>query len=185
MLTKNRALGDNKHQNQVIELFEDIRMSLATALFNWSAQRGLSKFNAVKLLRSLSRNKSKDANGEIENSTLTMLMALLYAYDTSILQKQDDNHLIQNLSIIKDNEFVQHLYTALMSETNSECNDGIVNIVKFSFGLAISGLRHASQYVHNHTSITDYDEQLVDEAICSNIFKFIYCYILEKDMLYQ
>ncbi|XP_075154690.1 nuclear pore complex protein Nup205 [Haematobia irritans] len=185
MLTKNRALGDNKHQNQVIELFEDVRVSLASALFNWSAQRGLPKFNAIRLLKSLSQNRAKEANGEMENTTLTMLMALLYSYDTSILQKQDDSILIQNLSIIKDHEFVQHMYGALMNAENPNCNNGIVNLVKFSFGLAISGLRHASQQTHNHMSITDYDEQLVDDAIASNIFKFIYCYILEKEAIYQ
>ncbi|XP_058974470.1 nuclear pore complex protein Nup205-like [Musca domestica] len=185
ILTKNRALGDNKHQNQVTELFVDIRISLATALFNWSAQRGLPKSNTIKLLKSLVLYKSKEANGEMENTTLTMLMALLYSYDTSILQKQDDNQLIQNLYVIKDREYVQQIYSALMAESNSDLNNGILSLVKFSFGLAISGLRHASQYFHNQTSISDYDEHLVDEAICSNIFKFIYCYLLEKNMTYQ
>lgn len=121
----------------------------------------------------------------MENTTLTMLMALLYSYDTSILQKQDDNQLIQNLYVIKDREYVQQIYSALMAESNSDLNNGILSLVKFSFGLAISGLRHASQYFHNQTSISDYDEHLVDEAICSNIFKFIYCYLLEKNMTYQ
>lgn len=185
LLTKNRALGDMKHQNQVIELFEDIRFSLATALFNWSAQRGLPKFITRKLLRSLAQSKAKEANGEMDNTSITMLMALLYSFDTSILQKQDDNPLVQNLSIIKDHEFVQHIFNAVTNVEISEINAGIVNLVKFSFGLSIAGLRHASQYLQNYLTVSDYDEQLVDDAICSNIFKFIYCNILEKSIIYQ
>ncbi|KAM7343656.1 nuclear pore complex protein Nup205 [Cochliomyia hominivorax] len=188
LLTKNRALGSIKHRNQVAELFEEIRMSLAMALFNWSAQRSLPKSIVIKLLKNLSKYKSSEASGLIDDTTLTMLMSVVYAYDTNILQKQDDNRLINNLNIIKDNEFVQQLYVALMSEKNSDNNtgNGIRNLIKFSFGLAISGLRHASQYLQNSSSIvTDYDEQLVDDTIGGNIFKFVYNCIIEKDIIYK
>ncbi|XP_023291874.2 nuclear pore complex protein Nup205 [Lucilia cuprina] len=188
LLTKNRALGSNKHRNQISELFEEIRMSLAMALFNWSAQRSLPKNIVIKLLKNLSKYKSSESTGMIDDTTLTMLMSVIYSYDTNILQKQDDNRLINNLNIIKDNEFIQQLYMALMNDKSldNNNNNGIKNFIKFSFGLAISGLRHASQYLQNSSSIvTDYDEQLVDDAICSNIFKFIHNSIIEKDIIYK
>jgi nuclear pore complex protein Nup205 len=49
-LTNNRALGPPKHHHQVIDLFEEIRMQLATALFNWSAQCGLPRATTTKLI---------------------------------------------------------------------------------------------------------------------------------------
>lgn len=50
VLTSNRALGPPKHHRQVLDLFEEVRLSLAVALFNWSAQCGLSKNVTVKLI---------------------------------------------------------------------------------------------------------------------------------------
>lgn len=189
---KNRAIGSNKHQNQVIELFEDIRMSVAAALFNWSAQRSLPKSIIIKLLKNIPKCKSTENTGEFDDTTLTMLMALLYSYDTSILQKQDDNRLINNLNIIKDNDFIQQICQNLFAgapcgntSTSVDSNDGIKSLIKFSFGLALSGLRHAPQYMENSTRILDYDEQLVDDAISANIFKFIYYFMLPKKLIYK
>lgn len=169
-----------------MELFEEIRLSLAMALFNWSAQRSFSKTIVAKLLQMLSEYHFSESTGEIDNTQLTIVMAILYSYDTNILQKQDDNRLINYLHIIKDNDFVPYVYNILMNNKYKEDNEGIISMVKFSFGLAISGLRRASQYLQNPSSIeTDYDEQLVDDAIYNNIFQFLYNSVLEKDIIYK
>lgn len=51
LLTKNRALGPPKHHRMVLDLFEEIRQNLATALFNYSAQSGLPKDVTIQLIR--------------------------------------------------------------------------------------------------------------------------------------
>uniref|UniRef100_A0A1A9X213 Uncharacterized protein n=1 Tax=Glossina brevipalpis TaxID=37001 RepID=A0A1A9X213_9MUSC len=107
LLIKNRALGSNKHQNQVKELFQEIRLALAAAIFNWSAQRSLPSAIVIRLIKILSKYKSTEASGSIDDVTLTMLFALLYSYDTSVLQEQEDRRLIQNLNMVKDGEFTQ------------------------------------------------------------------------------
>ncbi|KAI9590013.1 nuclear pore complex protein Nup205 [Glossina fuscipes] len=186
LLAKNRALGPSKHQNQITELFQNIRLALVTALFNWSAQRSLPATIVTRLIKVLSKYKSTEASGSIDDVTLTMLFALLYAYDTSILQTQEDNPLIQNLNMVKDGEFAQQIYNVLMSETIPEQNDGINSFIKFSFGLSLCGLRHASQYLQSSVyKVVNHDEQLVDDAIYANVFKFIYYFLLEKDIIYK
>uniref|UniRef100_A0A1B0A9W8 Nuclear pore complex protein Nup205 n=1 Tax=Glossina pallidipes TaxID=7398 RepID=A0A1B0A9W8_GLOPL len=186
LLAKNRALGPSKHQNQVTELFQNIRLALVTALFNWSAQRSLPAAIVTRLIKILSKYKSTEASGSIDDVTLTMLFALLYSYDTSTLQNQEDNPFIQNLNMVKDGEFAQQIYNVLMSETIPEQNDGINSFIKFSFGLSLSGLRHASQYLQSSVyKVVNHDEQLVDDAIYANVFKFIYYSLLERDIIYK
>lgn len=51
LLSKNRALGPPKHHRMVLDLFEEIRQNLATALFNYSAQSGLPKDVTIQLIR--------------------------------------------------------------------------------------------------------------------------------------
>lgn len=53
ILTVNRALGPPKHHRQVLDLFNEIRVLLATTLFNWAAQCGLPRQTTVKLIREL------------------------------------------------------------------------------------------------------------------------------------
>uniref|UniRef100_A0A1A9Z711 Nuclear pore complex protein Nup205 n=1 Tax=Glossina pallidipes TaxID=7398 RepID=A0A1A9Z711_GLOPL len=168
------------------QLFQNIRLALATALFNWSAQRSLPAAIVDRLIKILSKYKSTEASGSIDDVTLTMLFALLYSYDTSTLQNQEDNPFIQNLNMVKDGEFAQQICNVLMSETIPEQNDGINSFIKFSFGLSLSGLRHASQYLQSSVyRVVNHDEQLVDNAIYANVFKFIYYSLLEGDIIYK
>ncbi len=88
-LQKNMALGDAKHRRQVQDLFEEIRQSLADCVFAYAAQSGLPKADTLRLIDHLARMKpgDSDAGGVIENTTLTLLMALFYAVDVSALHK--------------------------------------------------------------------------------------------------
>lgn len=51
LLTRNRALGPPKHHRMVLDMFEEIRQNLATAVFNYSAQAGLPKDVVISLIR--------------------------------------------------------------------------------------------------------------------------------------
>ena len=89
MLQKNMALGDAKHRRQVSDLFEDIRQSLADCIFSYAAQSGLNKNDTLRLMDYLSKIKPGDVNamGVIDDTTLTLIMALMYAMDVSALSK--------------------------------------------------------------------------------------------------
>ena len=83
------ALGDAKHRRQVSDLFEDIRQSLADCIFSYAAQTGLNKNDTLRLMDHLSRVKPGDVNamGVIDDTNLTLVMALMYAMDVSALSK--------------------------------------------------------------------------------------------------
>jgi len=88
-LQKNMALGGAKHRRQVQDLFQDIRQSLADCVFAYAAQSGLRKQDTLNLLEHLSNvsSSSTGSDGAIDNVSLTLLMAFLYAIDVSALQK--------------------------------------------------------------------------------------------------
>lgn len=89
VLQRNLALGDAKHRSQVQTLFEDIRQSLADCILAYSAQSGLVKADTIRLMDHLSKIKAADGSesGTVDNCTLTLIMALLYAFDVSAMHK--------------------------------------------------------------------------------------------------
>ncbi|XP_037929221.1 nuclear pore complex protein Nup205-like [Teleopsis dalmanni] len=183
LLTKNRAFGPNKQKNQVLELFEDTRLALATSLYNWSAQRGLPSNIIIKLIDILSNYTSLEASGSIDDVMMTMLMALLYSYDTSVLQRRVDNILVQNLNIINEIGAAQQIHNAIYQV---EKKNGLNSLTMLTFGLALANLRHIPQNLQPFISkVIDYDEQLVDDAISKNVFEFMYYQILEVGILYK
>ncbi|XP_020811947.1 nuclear pore complex protein Nup205 [Drosophila serrata] len=185
LLTKNRAFGSKKHQNQVLGLYEDIQRALAMALFHWSAQRGLPRSIAIRLLQLLANRKTTDADGNIDDITTIMLMALLYAYDTSVLLVTDHNNpLTGRLPILSDPEFAKSFLDALYAQ-NSWQIPRLDAVIKYSFGLTLASLRHApSQLQAAALSVINRDEQLIDEALGASVFAFFYRLLLEKDLVY-
>ena len=93
LLQKNMALGDAKHRRQVSDLFEDIRQALADCVFSYAAQSGLGKNDTMRLMDHLSKIKPGDGNamGVIDDTNLTLTMALMYALDVSALSKVGSN----------------------------------------------------------------------------------------------
>lgn len=61
LLTRNRALGPPKHHRMVLDLFEEIRQNLATAVFNYSAQSGLPKDVVISLIREYKNSVQRHA----------------------------------------------------------------------------------------------------------------------------
>ncbi|XP_020717403.1 nuclear pore complex protein Nup205 isoform X2 [Ceratitis capitata] len=183
ILTKNRALGSKKHQNQVQQLYSDIRMSLASSLFYWSAQRGLPKEIVSKLIKNISNYAQVQSSGIVDDTTLKVLFALLYACDTSVLMKYEaPTNIWQNVPILSQEDFLQTVYDTLSSSPQ----DGLTGTIKLAFGLALTGFRHASVQVPNSTSkIIAYDEQLIDASINSKVFEFLHYYVLENKALYR
>ncbi|TDG40592.1 hypothetical protein AWZ03_012989 [Drosophila navojoa] len=186
LLTKNRAFGSKRHQNQVLGLYQDIRKALSMALFNWSAQRGLPKNIAIRLLQHLANTKSADPDGNLEDVTLIMLMALMYAYDTSVLLLTECNspHTAK-LPILSDPEYAKCFIDAIYAQSTWHTQYLSV-LIKYSFGLTLASLRQApSEYQSIVGAFINRDEQLIDEALAANVFTYIYHHLLNKDVVYS
>lgn len=139
LLSENRALGPLKHHRQVLDLFDEIRLQLATTIFCSSAQCGLSKQTTIKLIGYLAKYKSIDARGGIDDVTLALLVALLYALDLSVFHKREDAEIAsKNLPFISENGFAQDVLDALY--TPWECEE-LRAITLFAFCLAMATLR--------------------------------------------
>ncbi|XP_058819266.1 nuclear pore complex protein Nup205 [Topomyia yanbarensis] len=184
VLTTNRALGPPKHHRQVLELFEEIRLLLATCLFNWAAQCGLPRGTTLKLIRHLAKYKSTVSSGGIDNVTLALQMALMYGLDMSVIQRREDGEdIVKRLAMVKDTEFIETVMEALSSSW--EC-EGLRSVSLFTFGLAIATLRLAPQNLYTNSSrIIDQDEMLVDAAIQGRVFDFIHYTLLENEIVFR
>ncbi len=88
-LQRNMAFGDAKHRRQVHDLFFDVRQALADCVFSYAAQSGLPVNDVLRLIDFLGKVKPGDAGGSgaLDNATVTLAMALLYAIDLGNLQK--------------------------------------------------------------------------------------------------
>lgn len=183
-LSENRALGPPKHHRQVLDLFEDIRLQLATTIYCWSAQCGLPKDATLKLISLLSKYKSTDPRGGIDDVTLALLMALLYAFDVSVLQKREDSEdTLLHLPIVHDRTYAEDIHEHLSAPWES---DELRSIALFTFGLAMARLKQAPLvFQHNAARIIDQDEELVESAIQKNVFKFVYGTLLNNDTIYK
>lgn len=185
MLTKNRAFGSKRHQNQVLALYQDTRKALAMTLFNWSAQRGLPKNIAIRFLQHLANDKSADAAGNLDDITLILLMTLLYAYDTSVLLVAEcDNPHIAQLPILSDPDYAKAFYEAIYAQKVWH-TPHLDAIIKYSFGLTLASFRQAPSDLQAKVGILiNRDEQLIDESLAGNVFSFFYRKLLEKKVVY-
>lgn len=181
LLSENRALGKPKHHRQVLDLFEEIRLQLATILFCWSAQCGLPKDTTIKLIAYLSKYKSSDARGGIDDVTLALLMTLLYALDLSVFQKHEDGEkAVKKLPIIYEKDYAESVLNCL--QINWECEE-LKAVALYAFGLAMAALRQAPQIMQ--LNVIDQDEALVETAIQGKVFNFIYHVLLENETIFK
>lgn len=194
LLSENRALGPPKHHRQVLDLFEDIRLQLALTLYSWAAQCGLPKDITLKLISYLKKYKSTDPRGGLDDVTVALLMALLYAFDVSVVQKREDNEeALLQLPIVNDRTYAEEICEFLSRnghDSNWECNE-LRSVALFSFGLALSRLKQAPLIFQQNTAhsatakIVDQDEELVEAAIQGNLFRFIYGTILANETIFK
>lgn len=184
LLSNNRALGPPKHHRVVLSLFEDVRVLLATCLFNYSAQSGLPKDVVTKLITYLSKYKPSTSFGGVGDVTLALQMALMYATDLSIMHRHENgDEMAKFLPILKDSDFIETVLDSLSSQW--EC-EGLRSLAMFSFGLAIATLRLPSQSIFNNPArISDQDEILVDAAIQGKVFDFIHYTLLENEQIFK
>lgn len=133
------------------------------------------------MIKYLARYKAADSRGGIDNVTLVLLIALLYALDVSVLQRRDDcEQLVRKLPIVSDDSFLESVLQTL--ETKWE-HDDLRSTALFAVGLSLATLRQAPQNMH--IRCIDRDEALVDQAIQGKVFEALYHKVLENDSFYQ
>uniref|UniRef100_A0A182QEW4 Nuclear pore complex protein Nup205 n=1 Tax=Anopheles farauti TaxID=69004 RepID=A0A182QEW4_9DIPT len=184
ILTTNRALGPPRHHRQVLDLFEEIRLLLAQCVYFYAAQAGLPRAITVRLVQFLRGYKCTESSGGIDDVTVTLQMAMLYALDLSVLQRREDGEeLVRKLPLIQDDQYIDYLMEAL--STGWE-NDGLHALTLFAFGLSIATLRLAPQtLVQDAAKMIDQDELLVNGALQGKVFDFLYYTFLESELIYE
>jgi nuclear pore complex protein Nup205 len=132
----------------------------------------------------LAKHKPTESKGGLDNVTITLQMALLYALDVSVVQRREDGEeVVRNLPIIKDDEFINTVMEELA--TPWEC-EGLRSLAFFSFGLAIATIRLVPQHLYpNISRIVDQDEQLIDAALQGRVFDFIHYTLLENELIFK
>lgn len=183
-LSENRALGPPKHHRQVLDFFQETRLQLATTLYCWAAQCGLPCDTTLRLIDYLSKYKSDDSRGVIDDVTLALTMALLYAFDLSALKKRDDGEeVVLQLPLISDPNYTKSVFEELSRRWET---DGLRAIALFSFGLMIAQLRISPQNIQqNATEVIDQHEVLIETANQEKVFEFIYYILLENESIYK
>ena len=86
-LQQGQALGNEKHQLQLIDLITEQRLLLAESLFCLACQTPLSKVETLKLLSHLKKCVPSEETGEMDQADLFVLFALLYCLNASSLEE--------------------------------------------------------------------------------------------------
>ena len=70
-------------------MYEEIEVTCAECLFSLACQRPLSRTDTLQLISHLKGDDSLAADGSVRPVTLALLMALLYCFDVSVLERED------------------------------------------------------------------------------------------------
>ena len=76
------------------DIYEEIQVSCAECLFCLACQRPLSKNDTRQLISHLKGDNSIQSDGTLHPVTLTLLMALLYCFDVSVLEREDNEGMM-------------------------------------------------------------------------------------------
>lgn len=183
LLQQNRALGGPKHHKQVIDLFNSIKQNIAFTIFIWAAQCGLPKDSTLKLIYLLKRTKiQEESTGGIDNVTLTLQMALLYALDLSILQRHEDNEeVVKKYPLLADKTLLPTLLRELSTTSSWECK-GLGALTSLTWSISLATFKTLPQHSNE---VNDEGETAVDCAIKLKVFEFLNRTFYENSLIYQ
>lgn len=163
-------------------MFEDTRVNLAGILYSWSAQTGLPKETTLELINYL-KNVKIEETSSLDDVTLNLMMALLYALDLSVLHNREDGEeLVESLPIVSESGFIADILENLLN-TKWEC-EGLRALALYSFGLALSALRLSPNSLHP-PGLLDQDDQLISTSIEMKVFDFMHNILLENKSIYK
>ncbi|CAH1643767.1 unnamed protein product [Spodoptera littoralis] len=192
LLQNNRALPPGRHHATLVNTIETTRKLLAGVVFAASAQKGLSRDIILRIIAEQTTSPTQGPTGALDEISLALQMALLYALDLSVLHRREDGEeLAKKLPLIQDPELISVLLDEL-SGTPAEQGRGagVRALCQLSLGLALAALKRAPQSLLRRTNsphlkceLLDQDEMLVDAAIDGKVFEYLDEAILSTDLV--
>ena len=70
-------------------MYEEVKLTCAECLFSLACQKPLNKTDTLQIIGHLKADDSLTGDGKLSPVTLNLLMALLYCFDVSVLERED------------------------------------------------------------------------------------------------
>ncbi|KAI5637335.1 hypothetical protein NE865_09904 [Phthorimaea operculella] len=200
LLQANRAIPPSRHHHSLLNCIQTTRKLLAGVIFAASAQRGLGRDILLRLLNEQTTSPTHSATGALDEISLALQMALLYALDLSVLHRREDGEeLAKKLPLIQDADLISVLLDELTPHPNQsqdtqiqEKTSGVRALCQLALGLALAALKRAPQSLLRRGGgsggevrgeLLDQDETLVDAAIDGKVFEYLDEAILSSDFV--
>ncbi|XP_026324048.1 nuclear pore complex protein Nup205 [Hyposmocoma kahamanoa] len=196
LLQNNRALPPHRHHLRLVATIDNSRKLLAGVVFAAAAQRGLGRDMLLRLLAEQTTSPTHGPTGALDEISLALQMALLYALDLSVLHRREDGEeLAKKLPLIQDSDLISVLLDELTPQPNqiqdSEKTSGVRALCQLALGLALAALKRAPQSLLRRggvggevkVELLDQDEVLVDAAIDGKVFEYLDESILSTDFV--
>ncbi|XP_052238220.1 nuclear pore complex protein Nup205-like isoform X2 [Dreissena polymorpha] len=182
-LQNNRALGPPKHRKQVSDMYEEIQVTCAECLFSLACQRPLSKDDTLQVISHLKGDNLLAADGTLSPVTLALLMALLYCFDVSVLEKEDAEEVTGSMPVFGDPSYVADIHKELR-DTSGWGEPGLGTVAQFAWGVM---LRQLSQYpmAAGASEFYEEDETFMDTAMAAHVFCFLDKSVVSVDKLHK
>ncbi|KAK2720666.1 nuclear pore complex protein Nup205-like isoform X2 [Artemia franciscana] len=173
LLSTNQALGPPRHRRQLMDYIKKTRMSIADIIFSRAAQRGLSLAQTLRLIDYLSEvepDKEGQPSGEMSN--VILLLALLYAFDLSVIHRHDEGEeLAKDLPIVKDKSYVSEISKVLDRSGKTWKNPGYQGLAQLAWATTLAALRSIPEKAEDRfRQEFEQDEHFVDLALANKAF---------------
>lgn len=187
LLQQNRGLGGAYHHHMVTSLFNGIRETLADVVLLYSAQCGLSLQPLMSLMSHLKNMKPQfEANGALDNVSVSLFTAFLYSIDVSIVQEKDYLENIHTfIPLLREDNLINRIDEALGSAQPQWSCLGLKTVAQFAWGLTLTNVRSVASSVRAIDSIPDDDDNLITQCINDNVFKFLNQAVLTSDAIFK
>ncbi|CAN7984284.1 unnamed protein product [Ixodes hexagonus] len=187
MLQRSKALGGPRYRKQVTDMIQETHQSLAEIVFCWSCQTVLTKEEALRLLKFVESSGDTSGDGSLHGVTLTVLMALLYVMDVSVLQTcEDSSKEIDKLPLVQNPDVAVALHRQLSLDAAWKI-EGLRAVVGFAWALT---LRTFSQFQlvsvePDLAACLEEDERTMDTAIEGRAFPMLLHLVVRSPMLHR
>ncbi|RUS70914.1 hypothetical protein EGW08_021327, partial [Elysia chlorotica] len=174
-LQKDRALGPPKHKKQVTDLYIEIRQTLGDIIFCLACQKPLDNKDTKRLMAHLRQNSLLNKDESLDSVSLSLLVALWYCFDVSLLQREDSEDVISQLPVFADVNYVKEIHAELISSL-PWTNPGLKAAAQFAWAVL---LRQLSQFniaaggLNGGSDCFEDDERLIDMALEAKLFSFL------------
>lgn len=174
MLQRNRALGPPRYRRQVLDMIQETQQSLAEVVFCWACQTPLSKSDTLAIVRFLAQRARTAGDGALDSVSLTLLMALLYAMETTPL--------------LRDADLALALHREFTASQQTWKQEALFSIVQFAWSLSLRATSQLPAAASLDTELTvclEDDERLVDTAINAQVFSALRQLVVRSPLLHR